>query len=174
MDWISNGIAFLALAVAASSALYTWRESRRQRRMRVEEQVRDIAFAALRPLEYAESSAQLAYEFEKPPSIFTDFETNGLHALAPRLRATEDRKAVGELATSIDTVGAHWVDTINAWEWWDEARQDPENEGLWRSGEDVDAAFALFDERRGGFITRSAQLRSELQVIIDRIDARHR
>ncbi|MBF4588369.1 hypothetical protein [Curtobacterium sp. VKM Ac-2887] len=174
MDWLSNGISFLALIVAGFSALYTWRETRRQRAARVEEQVRDIAFAALRPLEYAENSAQLAYEFEEPPAIFMEHGTNGLHALAPRLRIAEDRDLVSELADAIDTVGAHWVDTITAWKWWDKARQDPEHEGLWRSGQDVDEAFAVFDSRRGEFIKRSTQLREKLQVIIDRVNARHR
>lgn len=174
MDWISNGIALLALIVATSSALYTWRETRRQRAARVEEQVRDIAFAALRPLEYAESSARLAYEFEEPPTVFAEYKTNGLHALAPRLRIADDRDAVSRLAAGIDTVGAHWVDTITAWKWWDEARQDPKHEGLWRTGQDVDDAFAVFDSRRVEFIGRSEQLREELQAIIERINARHR
>lgn len=173
MEIVSIITGGLALVVSILSAWFTWAESKKTRSERVEDRVREIALSGVRPLMLGINSAQFAMDFEEPPTMFTEFETSGLHELAPRLRRLEDRETVAELAQSIDHVGAHWVDTMTAWKWW-ESEKDPNGEGLWQDGPQVDAAFAQFDERRRAFMEKGEVLLSDIRALVARIDARYR
>lgn len=173
MEIVSIVIGGLALFVSVLSAWFAWSESKKTRAERVEDRVREIALSGVRPLLLGINSAQFAMEFEEPPTMFTEYETSGLHELAPRLRRAEDRQSVAELARSIDHVGAHWADTISAWKWW-ESEKDPNGEGLWQTGPQVDAAFAQFDERRREFMEKGEALLRDIRALAARIDARYR
>lgn len=174
MDGISDLIAAIALAVAILSALFTWVETRKTRAERIDDRVREIALSATRPLKYGISSAQLASDFDDLPTMFTEYESSGLHELAPRLRRKVDQASVSEIAQAIDTVGAHWVDTATAYKRWQAEFvlvATPDEVGDTDRMED---AFQLFDKRRVDYIDLGESLLRQINVLVRRIDARYR
>lgn len=174
MGSLSDWIAAVALAVAILSAWFTIRESRKVRAERVEDRVREIILSGMRPLEYGVNAAELALDSDEPPTMFSNYESSGLKDLSPRLRRKNDRAAVLEISRSIDTVGAQWVDTIAAFQWWQEAATPSDVNPVEPDPIQVAEAYGMFDDRRDPFIRHGKELLERMNVVVAQIDERYR